>query len=275
MQDVPTWRTIASVALPFAATLAMGPAGMALAGSGLPFLSGAGAALASSGGAMGAAGLLKGVLAKAAFQHLVKDGSRRAMDKIEGKSVRDINLGGDPLAMALGRDAQDKLRGDYIAAKKEDAKVDVAGTIMSAVEAQGGLDAFKDAMATEKTIHGIKGLSNMKDVTKATHSDAWTDFAKANPNRAKKVLGKVSGNVLDNVTKSIPKPNLISSGTSSVSPVFVQNDPTKNFQIGPGYGGPVNMPNQQDDEMTWLQQFLEDFKSGKTYSPKQNKKGYF
>jgi hypothetical protein len=144
LQDVPWWKTAGSVALPILATLALPGIGTAL--SGMTGLGGLGAALSSSGGIGGILGTAKGLGAKSLYNYLAQSGTRGLLDVLDPRSEKDISLAGmSPFAQALGGEAVQKLRGDYLSSKKESKRASIAGSIMSALAQEGGIEALRKA----------------------------------------------------------------------------------------------------------------------------------
>ena len=164
LQKQPWWKTVGSIALPLLAPAAMGPLGGYLASMGGGLAGGGalasllGGGLTGVGGALGAVGtagtgssLLK-TLGQTGVKALYNLGTQAAgkglLGSFDKRSEEDIKVGGGALRQALGKKAQEKLRGQYRKAKGAEKETGIAGSILSAFAQQGGMGAFKDAFKT-------------------------------------------------------------------------------------------------------------------------------
>jgi hypothetical protein len=152
LQDTPWYQTAGQIALPILATMAIPGIGTALASAyagagGIGgALGGIGTALASTGGATGITATAKGLTAKSIANLLATKGTKGLLGLFDKRSEKDINLAGmGALEQALGGESVSKLRRDYRASKKETGKMDIAGSIMSALVQEGGLEALQKA----------------------------------------------------------------------------------------------------------------------------------
>ena len=145
LQEIPWWKTVGNVALPFAASLLMGPLGAALSGmtgfgSGLAGLIGSGLTQAGAiGTGIGGAAKTAGATGMKALYNLAATrGSRGILDLLDPRSEKDITLEGEsPLVQIYGKKAEKGLQKDYRKSKQSTLTQDLIGSIMGAVSQQG------------------------------------------------------------------------------------------------------------------------------------------
>ena len=276
LQKTPWWKTVGSIALPLLATIAMPGIGAALAG-----VSGTSGILGSLlGGGKTAAALAKGIstigqglkatgmigkgvggigktLLQTGTKGLYNIGAQAltkgALGALDPKSAQDIKVSGGKWEQMLGREAESKLRRQWMDAKEAEGQTRLLGSILSAMTQQGGgdiLNMFKNQTLPANSLSVLNDLQSLEEAQKLI------DTANIMGKEASPLAQVASGNqLITDASKRV-------GGQSTLQGLLQEQAQLSQYGISPRYQGQGLYDPLQRDRGSIIKELL---KLNKTY----------